>query len=345
MTERVPGRPISVAVVDSGVCQTHPSLAECGFARGVAFSGDRHDTSDGNGHGTAVAAIIHAQAPKASVLPVRVLDSELRCRGDALAEAIEWSADNGADIINVSADTRSAARRPRLALAVRHALGLGAVVLASAGRFGAESLPAMIPGVISVAAAILASPDDRVRRRDGGPLLLGFGQSQVVPVLPTGYALHPGSSYAAARVSGIAAAHAERSGLRGEQLSAAVLASADEIGPARRSGVLLEQDLDVLQSLTAGVRVDPRIEATVIEEIARRVSGPILPESRLFEGGSPSSQALFEAIEAAAERRGVRLPLMRLGLQHVITPHAIAVIAAASPSRGLAAQANDNGRR
>lgn len=330
---------IDVAVVDSGVCKEHESLASCTILPGLALPDHRSGMTDRNGHGTAIAAIIHAHAPAARLLPIRVLDDNLRCRGDVLAEAIECAADHGAHVINVSADTCDERHRPRLEAAVRRALEADAIVVASTGRFGAASLPAMLPGVVSVGAGVLASPLDLVRGSVGGPLILGFGQGQVVPALPDGYELRAGSSYAAARVSGTAAALAERVRLRGSSLASALLDLCLEAEQARRSGILLQNDLAALQSLSADVSVDPSLESAVIEEVSRRIQGPVLPQSRLFAGGGSHTEEPLEAIRAAGERIGARPPLMLLGLQHVISPHAIAATLAASLPCGQAAEA------
>ncbi|GAA3369398.1 type VII secretion-associated serine protease mycosin [Streptomyces sannanensis] len=174
------GEGITVAVLDTGVDATHPDLAGqvlpgkdlIGFGAGP---GDRAWA----GHGTAMAGIIAGHghgpgrgdgvlgvAPKAKILPVRVIlegsdparKRARQTRGSALAEGIRWAVDHGADVINLSLGDDSESAHPEKSedAAVQYALSKGAVVVASAGNGGEKgdhiSYPAAYPGVIAVTA-------------------------------------------------------------------------------------------------------------------------------------------------------------------------------------------------
>ena len=59
-------------------------------------------TDEGVGHGTHVAGIIHAIAPGARILPVRVLDSDAQGSVFAIAQGIRYAVDQKARVINLS---------------------------------------------------------------------------------------------------------------------------------------------------------------------------------------------------------------------------------------------------
>ncbi|MFI1095857.1 type VII secretion-associated serine protease mycosin [Streptomyces sp. NPDC020917] len=174
------GAGVTVAVLDTGVDATHPDLTgqvltgkdEIGFG---AQRGDgawaRHGTGmaaiiAGHGHGYGHDSGVMGIAPRARILPVRVIleDKDPQrakarsSRGDALPDGIRWAADHGADVINLSLGDDSATAAPVAAEddAIRYALSKGVVVVASAGNGGEEadrsSYPAAYPGVIAVAA-------------------------------------------------------------------------------------------------------------------------------------------------------------------------------------------------
>jgi type VII secretion-associated serine protease mycosin len=174
------GAGATVAVLDTGVDDRHPDLKGqvlpgkdlIGFGAG---RGDRpwarHGTAmagiiAGGGHGASGSEGVMGVAPKARILPVRVIleDGDPQrakarsSRGGALAKGIRWAADHGADVINLSLGDDSASAHPEPAedAAVQYALGKGAVVVASAGNGGDKgdrvSYPAAYPGVIAVTA-------------------------------------------------------------------------------------------------------------------------------------------------------------------------------------------------
>ena len=144
-----------VGLVDSGVASAHPLVGPAVVAA-EALSASISDGEDQCGHGTMVAGLIlhgpldHALAmgvlppPFCRIVSVAVLDSNHQFPDEDLwerdlVEAIEWCADQGATIINLSlGDDRRPLRSPRqqpaAALVDELARRLDLVIVASAGN-------------------------------------------------------------------------------------------------------------------------------------------------------------------------------------------------------------------
>ncbi len=153
---KVTGRGIGVAIIDSGVDQLHTAL------RGKIVA-SRDFTSvrnlglgiDENGHGTHVAGIVAAGAPRpdtgqapvgmapgAHIVSLKVLDENGAGKASDVIEAIGWVIENknryGLRIINMSlgmAPTQSYKDDP-VCQAVERAVKAGIVVVVSAGNYG-----------------------------------------------------------------------------------------------------------------------------------------------------------------------------------------------------------------
>jgi subtilisin family serine protease len=110
------GAGTTVAVVDTGAQLGHPALKE-NFNRVARydFVDDDNNPSEPSfasdedsrnnevvGHGTHVAGIVDLVAPKAKIMPLRVLDREGYGTSFHIAEAISFADRNGADVINLS---------------------------------------------------------------------------------------------------------------------------------------------------------------------------------------------------------------------------------------------------
>jgi subtilisin family serine protease len=110
------GTGVKVAVLDTGIDETHPDLAgKVVAARN--FSTDT-DTIDHNGHGTHVASTVAGSgaasggqrkgvAPGAQLINAKVLNAFGSGEFSAIIEGMEWSAEQGARIANMSLGTHS----------------------------------------------------------------------------------------------------------------------------------------------------------------------------------------------------------------------------------------------
>jgi subtilisin family serine protease len=318
------GGEVVVAVVDSGVEPRHEVFGESPVLLGTAFVPapdgviEEQDAGDVNGHGTAIGGIIAWHAPGARILPVRVLDAELRSRGDVLAAGIDWAVEHGADIVNVSADTDGGAHGARIFDAVERARDRDALVVASAGRFGARSMPACLDGVVSVGPAFLRDSDAWVHLPGQSPEFLAQAAMQVVAA-PCGYDAVHGASFAAAHVSGIAAAMLFESGARGVDLFARLREERITNDPTDARHVFQSRMAVASAPDHEIIRRHRDVFDAVMEELARRSETPLAWDSLL--GIEPVDRAeLYPAILAIQRRLGT-----------VVTPLKCAGLAIASP--------------
>lgn len=120
------------------------------------FNGKADDSAP---HGTAAASIIGAAhdgsgmvggAPACSLMVVKIFGDDGGVTVDDLVEAIEYAADNGADVMNLSLSTLF--KTETLGIAVRYAIERNVVMVAAAGNGNAsvQQYPASYGNVVSV---------------------------------------------------------------------------------------------------------------------------------------------------------------------------------------------------
>jgi len=206
---------ITVAVIDSGIDARHPVFGDA-VRPGLDLLNPCGDgRTDHRGHGTQVAGVIAAlpgnaggivgAATGVQLLPVRVgaLGQRLRWLD---AAAIVWAVQHGADVINISASSRSDRPSRVEHAAIRYAVSRGVVVVASAGNIpGALArFPAAYPEVISVTAVDLdrALPPVTIR---GKVDIAAPGDVMVVAAPGGRYTRAWGTSFAVPYVSAVAA--------------------------------------------------------------------------------------------------------------------------------------------
>lgn len=222
------GTGVIVAVIDSGVSDTHPRL-QGQVLVGKDFLGSGKGTCDESGHGTVVAGIIagrdtvneaqgapfYGVAPGAKILPIRVLPNVDKTDDPALpgriADAIRWAVKHDARVINLSLTTPPT---QDLADAVAYAESRDVVVVAAAGNeggtaYGQSALyPAAYPGVLAVAG--VDQKDNHVSTSNSGTdIAISAPGVYIEGPAPRGggYVVFKGggTSFAAAYVSGVAA--------------------------------------------------------------------------------------------------------------------------------------------
>jgi len=216
---RTTGTGAVVAVVDTGVWLDHPQLV--GRLRpGYDFVDDDalpqetrnrvDDDTDGRvdegwGHGTHVAGIVAAVAPRARIIPLRVLDDEGRGNIWSAAEAIRWATAHDADVINLSLGTTVDSEL--LSEAVEDAEDEDVVVVASAGNDASSrpQFPAAAENVIAVGSTDLTDAPSRFSNHGSWVDVVAPGEDVVSSYPVEVYASWDGTSMAAPFVAGQAA--------------------------------------------------------------------------------------------------------------------------------------------
>jgi subtilisin family serine protease len=231
------GNNVLIAVIDSGIDGSHPELAGMlADTFDAVVVGDKVDP-----HGTAIAGAIvsHAKlmgiAPAARILAVRAFAPD-RPKGEgtsfAILKGLDWAAERGARIINMSF---AGPRDPAMARALAAARARGIVLIAAAGNAGPKSpplFPAADPNVIAVTAT---DADDRLFKGANWGTHIAIAAPGVDLLLPrpgSTYQMTTGTSFAAAEVSGAVALLLERKpDLDPEAVRRILMSTARDLGP------------------------------------------------------------------------------------------------------------------
>lgn len=211
------GTGVKVAIIDTGIDYNHPDL-DGNYKGGYNFVSNNYDPNDDNGHGTHVAGIIAAEengigvvgvAPEASLYAVKVLDSTGSGTFSNVIAGIDWSVNNGMQVISMSLGANEGSIS--LKNAVDNANSSGVVVVAAAGNDGNSAgttdtvdYPARYDSVIAVAAT--DSSNTRASFSSTGPAVeVSAPGVSVYSTIPGGYGYKSGTSMATPHVTGTAA--------------------------------------------------------------------------------------------------------------------------------------------
>ena len=273
----VNGNGVTVGILDTGVT-AHIELDQ--VLPGKDFVDGDNDASDPHGHGTHIGGTIAETtgnargaagvAPSASILPVRVLDAEGAGTYDDILAGLEYAADSGARILNLSfaGDVDAG-----LCDAVARITARGVLVVAAAGNESAPvSYPAACPSAIGVSAVnirgTLASYSNRGAQIDlaapGGDTGDTNGDGYSDGILQysimngaAGYYFNIGTSMASPHVAGAAALLAQvRPAASPAELRALLTSSATDIGPAGTDSSFGAGLLNIAAAVTAAQTVN-----------------------------------------------------------------------------------------
>ncbi|TLM78035.1 MAG: hypothetical protein FDZ70_04680, partial [Actinobacteria bacterium] len=240
------GAGVKIAIVDTGVDLEHPEFAgRIDTVNDYDFVNRDWNADDDEGHGTHVAGIAAGGinngvegcgvAPACTILPVKVLDKSGSGSNAGVADGIEWAADHGADVINLSLGSRYYSQAIADAVAYAQSQPRDVLVVAAAGNDGSTvSYPGKLAGVVTVSAA--NSSDGLASFSNRGPEVdLAAPGVDVYSTLPwpTQGQYWDGTSMASPFVAGAAAlVRSEMPALTADQVAQVLYGAADDIGAA-----------------------------------------------------------------------------------------------------------------
>lgn len=206
------GKPIVIAVVDTGVDLEHPDLID-NLIPGTNLIDRGHLPQDDLGHGTNVAGIVGATvgndigiagiARNVRIMPIKALDNEGYGNEKELGEGIRYAIDHGAQIVLLSLGLNK--QSAYMEEIVKYAEEKNVLLVAAVGNDGnSVKYPAGYPTVLAVGGV---GPDNELEYRSNfGPELdLVAPWNVYTTALGGHYEYKEGSSMAAPQVAGVAA--------------------------------------------------------------------------------------------------------------------------------------------
>jgi len=222
------GEGVTVAVVDSGILETHELVnrrvvySET-FVGGVAD--DRITFNDGSkGHGTGVAGIIVQLAPDVNIVNMKVVsdsgsgtNEQLIAAINKIVKMIDEDSEYAPDIVNMSlAVENDIDKNGPVAIAVKQLLYRGIPVVAAAGNYGPDDNTITVPALVDYVVAVGSCNIDTLRvsyfssrgNPNGVPLkpdCCQFGEDIIVADTSSNFAVRAssGTSYATPIVTAI----------------------------------------------------------------------------------------------------------------------------------------------
>lgn len=317
---------VIIAVIDSGVDLDHPDLqnkvvAGWDFVNNDAYPDDDHS------HGTHVAGIAAAATNNAlgvagvswdaRIMPVKVLDSGGSGYMDDVIAGMEYAADHGAQVLNLSLG--SVTSSSALQDAVNYARNRGAVVIAAAGNCGSGCIiggqyyynplmyPASCQNVVGVAAT--TSTDGWASFSEHNTYVdLSAPGVGIYSTIPNGYGYKDGTSMATPFVSGLAALVLSRwPDYTPSQVETALFNNADDLGSSGRDDYFGYGRVNAFSTLLYGAGTgSSSLEAQTAAQPPLVANAPFAPGELLVKFKSDHAITSAE-VTSVLERHSLRV--------------------------------------
>lgn len=276
---------VTVAVIDSGVDPAHPDLV-AKLVPGWNFLGSNTDTHDVLGHGTAVAGVTAADTNDGigvagvgwanTIMPLVVVNSSNSATYADIASAVNYAADHGAKVINMSLGGTSSSST--LQSAVNYAWSKGLVIVAAAGNCSCStpSYPAAMNNVVAVSAT--DSSDNLASFSSFGSFVDVAAPG--TPIYTTnnggGYGNWQGTSFSSPQVAGLAALiFSLNPGLSNTQVVDLITQNVDDLGAAGFDQYFGWGRINVGRTLQAAYSTSPLSVAITSPSDGSTVSGTV----------------------------------------------------------------------
>jgi subtilisin family serine protease len=334
----------TIAIIDSGIGQ-HPDLAGA-VAGGKDFSGigsadGRTPVGSEQEHGTLVASVaagrgtgtdggVIGAAPEAKLLSASIgFEQGTTPSDDQIANAVKWSVDQGATVINLSLGRNTPDWPTSWDDAFGYAEDHDVVIVASAGNRGSGTdvvgAPATMPGVLTVAGLDRNGTASQDASSQGITIGVSAPSEDLVGDLPGGgFALWAGTSGAAPIVAGIVAlVRAAHPGLDAANVIQRVLATARDAGAPGTDVLYGYGKVDAAAAVTATV---PKVSANPLGSLKDWIALYRPAAAATPAPGSGSTAAPAPTAAPRIRAGGIGLPeVQAIGLPLAVTAGLLAV--------------------
>ncbi|HKP46531.1 MAG TPA: S8 family serine peptidase [Pyrinomonadaceae bacterium] len=229
---------VTIAILDTGVDTTHPDLVNK-LVPGWNVYDNNSVAADVNGHGTNVAGAAAAQTDNGlgvaavcwacKIMPVRISDAVGNASYSAMASGLDWAANHGARVANISYIASGSAT---VRSAAQYFQSKGGVVTSSAGNYSTFDSAGDNPYILTISASDINDAPSSFSNY-GNNIDVAAPEGGYTTAKGGGYAYAGGTSFASPVVAGLVAlVFSVNPTLTPAQVQDLVRQNADDLGPA-----------------------------------------------------------------------------------------------------------------